>query len=82
MKTGKYQSFYDTKNGCTATLRVEANSDRPYVLRCRTAEGKLFFKFAFSSAQRAKFMLDYLLPPGAESPCNFWTRTGFVGNYD
>lgn len=74
----KVQTFTDTRFGCSATLRVYPDKDRPFVLRCRTSAGICFFCGSYSTAQFAKHVLESMHDPLTGIRLNFWTVSGDV----
>lgn len=77
-KTDKMQTFCDSRHGNKATLRIDQNNDRPFVLRCRTGYGHLFFISHYATAAEAKAALEKITDPLTGSPCCWWTVSGYV----
>lgn len=78
MKSDKMQSFTDTRCGCSATLRIDFESDPPFVLRVRYADGTMFFKRAYNTARDAKLALERIVCSGMTIRGNWWTVKGNV----
>lgn len=80
--TGKLQTFEDTRFGNTATLRIDQSADKPFVLRCRSRFGHMWFISHYETAREAKLALERLTDPCNEDSyefrCNWWTVSGFV----
>lgn len=75
--TGKMQTFYDTRFGFSATLKIDLYNG--YVLRVRDGYGKMFYKGTHSTANAAKLFLERLRL--TESPAmsgNWYTVKGYV----
>ena len=77
-RTGKLQTFVDGRYGNTATLRIDQNSDKPFVLRCRSGNGRMFFKEGYETAHKAKLALDRVTDPDTHVRCNWFTEKGYV----
>jgi len=78
----KVQTFTDSRWGCSATLRVYPEKDRPFVLRCRTRLGICFFCGSYSTALSAKLALEKMHDPCTGARCNWWTVSGDVQDVD
>ena len=78
MKSDKMQVFTDTRCGCSATLRIDFESDLPFVLRVRYADGTMFFKQAYETARSAKLALERIVCYGITTRGNWRTVKGNV----
>ena len=79
MTTNKVQTFTDTRFGNTATIRIDQNRTKPFVLRCRTRYGHMWFTDRYNTAAEAKDTLETLTDPcNLTMPCNWFTVSGFV----
>ena len=76
--TGKLQTFEDTRNGNTATLRIDQSAEKPFVLRCRCSYGRMWFVSHYKTAREAKLALDRLTDQLTGMRCSWYTVNGFV----